>query len=181
MEWYHLFFAVCVQSLHLQPVTATYTGNIMWQEDYWHSPQYTLAHTQYDNSYCSTAYLSRHKTSHSNQLHQLCCVYWTWENAGFKNRQKKMKDLEKKKMSLFIHHESHTKWCNIQLQLYSHKTAPNYTTFNCCYTVTRQHLTTQHQDSTIFIWNLQSKTVWTLHWTEHVSRTAIIVLSFSRQ
>jgi hypothetical protein len=26
---------------------------------------------------------------------------------------------------LFIHHESHTKWCKIQLQLYSQKTAPN--------------------------------------------------------
>ena len=37
-------------------------------------------------------------------------------------------------------------------------------TFDCSYTVRRQHLTTQHQDSTIFIWNVHGKTVWTLHW-----------------
>ena len=36
--------------------------------------------------------------------------------------------------------------------------------FNCSYTVRRQHLTTWHQDSTIFIWNAHNKTVWTLHW-----------------
>jgi hypothetical protein len=59
VEWWHLIFAVCVQSLHLQlVVTETYTGNIMWQEDYWQSPRYRLAQTQYDNADCSTAYLS---------------------------------------------------------------------------------------------------------------------------
>jgi len=58
-------------------VTQTYTGNIVWQEDYWQRPQYRLAQTQNDNSHCSTAYLSHHQTSHSNELHQLCCVYWT--------------------------------------------------------------------------------------------------------
>jgi hypothetical protein len=35
VEWCHLLFAVCVQSLNLQlVVTETYTGNILWQEDY---------------------------------------------------------------------------------------------------------------------------------------------------
>ena len=29
---------------------------------------------------------------------------------------------------LFINHKSHTNWCNIQLQLYSQQTAPNYQT-----------------------------------------------------
>ena len=44
VEWCHLLFAVCVQSLNPQlAVTETYTGNIMWQEDYWHSPRYRLA------------------------------------------------------------------------------------------------------------------------------------------
>ena len=36
--------------------------------------------------------------------------------------------------------------------------------FNCCYTVRRQHQTPWHQDSTIYIRNMNSKTVWTLHW-----------------
>jgi len=31
-------------------------------------------------------------------------------------------------------------------------------------TVSRQHINTWHQNSTIFIWNVNSKTVWTLHW-----------------
>jgi len=31
-------------------------------------------------------------------------------------------------------------------------------------TVSRQHINTWHQNSTIFIWNVHSKTVWTLHW-----------------
>jgi len=44
VELCHLLFAVCVQSLHLQlVVTETYTGNIMWQEDYWQSPRYRHA------------------------------------------------------------------------------------------------------------------------------------------
>ena len=66
------FVVCCVQSLHLQlVVTETYTGNILWQEDYWQSPQYRLAQTQLDNSDWSTDYLSHHKTFHSNQLHLL--------------------------------------------------------------------------------------------------------------
>ena len=78
VEWHHLVFAVCVQKLHLQlVVTETYTGNIVWQEDYWHSTRYRLAQTQCDNSDCNTVYVSHHQTSHSNQLHQLCCVYWS--------------------------------------------------------------------------------------------------------
>jgi hypothetical protein len=36
--------------------------------------------------------------------------------------------------------------------------------FNCSCTIRGQHLTTQHHDSIIFIWNVHSKTVWTLHW-----------------
>ena len=36
--------------------------------------------------------------------------------------------------------------------------------FNRSYTVRRQHLSSQHEDSTIFIWNVHSKTVWTLYW-----------------
>jgi len=30
--------------------------------------------------------------------------------------------------------------------------------------IRRQHITTKHQDWTIFTWNIHSKTVWTLHW-----------------
>jgi len=45
VEWYHLLFAVCVQSLHLQLVTATYTGNILWQEDYWQPTVHTCTDT----------------------------------------------------------------------------------------------------------------------------------------
>jgi hypothetical protein len=40
----------------------------------------------------------------------------------------------------------------------------NDTRFNSSYTVWRQHLTTWQQDSTIFIWNVHSVTVWTLYW-----------------
>jgi len=36
--------------------------------------------------------------------------------------------------------------------------------FNCSFTVRRQHIATQYQDSTVFIWNVHSTTVWTLHW-----------------
>jgi len=46
------------------------------------------------------------------------------------NRQRKLTRPEEKNMlqCLFIHHESHTKWCKIQLQLYSQRTASNYST-----------------------------------------------------
>jgi len=37
-------------------------------------------------------------------------------------------------------------------------------TLNCSYTVRGQHQTIWHQDSTVFIWNVHSKTVWTVHW-----------------
>jgi len=35
---------------------------------------------------------------------------------------------------------------------------------SCSYTVRGQHITTWHQDSITFFWNVHSKTVWTLHW-----------------
>jgi len=80
VERCHLVFVVCVQSLHLQlVVTEIYIGNIVWHEAYWQSPWYRPAQTQYDNSSCSTAYLSHHQTSKSKQQHQhqLCCIYRT--------------------------------------------------------------------------------------------------------
>jgi hypothetical protein len=42
---------------------------------------------------------------------------------------------------LFIHHKPHTSGAR----------------FNCSCTVSRQHLTTWHQESTMFIWNVHTK------------------------
>ena len=49
-------------------------------------------------------------------------------------------------------------------RLFTINPTQSYSWFNSSYTVGRQHLTTRYQDSTIFIWNVLSKTVWTLHW-----------------
>jgi len=51
------------------------------------------------------------------------------------DRQKKMNDMEEK-----------TCHCSITMN-----PTQSDTRFNCTYTVSRQHLTTQHEDSTLFI------------------------------
>jgi len=70
------------------------------------------------------------------------------EKCWIQEQTDKNEGLGEKNMLMFNHHEFHTKWHKIQLQLYSQQTAPNYTTsgFN------NIHL------------KCAQKTVWTLHW-----------------
>jgi len=64
----------------------------------------------------------------SAATHKRVQWYMSMENGGFINRQRKLKRLGEKNLFQcpFIHHESHTNWCKIQLQLYSQKRAHNY-------------------------------------------------------
>jgi len=64
----------------------------------------------------------------SAATHQRVQWYVRRENGGFMNWQRKLKRPGEKNLLQcpFIHQESHTKWCKIQLQLYSQRTAHNY-------------------------------------------------------
>jgi len=87
------------------------------------------------------------------------------KNAAFMNRQRNpMRSGENILFQCpFIHHKSHTKWREIQCPFIHHKSHTKWREIHSRYTVRRQHLTTQHRDSTIFISNVHNKTVWTLH------------------
>ena len=69
VEWCHLLFAVCVQSLNLQlVVTETYTGNILWQEDYCKDLGRHNVSTR--TAALPTSLITRHSTV-------INCIYWT--------------------------------------------------------------------------------------------------------
>jgi hypothetical protein len=72
-----------------------------------------------------------------------------WKNAGFINTEKTEENWREKK-------------CFSACSFTINPTQSD-ARFNYSYTVRRQHLTTGHQDSTIFIWNVRSIIVLTLH------------------
>jgi hypothetical protein len=79
-----------------------------------------------------------------------CSDMWALKMVDSWTDRENWRDLEKK-----ICFSAHS---------YTMNPTQNDARFNCSYTVRGQHVTTWHQDSTIFIWNVHSNTVWTLHW-----------------